>query len=66
MRQLVEASLMLVTALAPSIGYDKAAAIAHAAHVNGQTLRDAAVASGFLTAEEFDARVRPEQMTKPS
>jgi fumarate hydratase class II len=59
---LVSRSLMLVTALAPSIGYDNAAAIAKAAHKNGTTLREEAVASGHVTAEEFDRIVRPEKM----
>ena len=58
----LENSLMLVTALNPHIGYEKAAKIAKAAHKNGTTLREEAVASGFLTAEEFDAWVRPEKM----
>jgi fumarate hydratase, class II len=58
----VERSLMLVTALAPRIGYDKAAAIAKTAHEQGITLREAAVASGAVTAEEYDAVVRPEKM----
>ena len=58
-------SLMLVTALAPSIGYDKAAAIAKAAHKSGQTLREAAVESGHVTGEEFDRVVRPETMLGP-
>ncbi|MBW8752644.1 MAG: class II fumarate hydratase, partial [Sphingomonadales bacterium] len=61
----VERSLMLVTALAPSIGYDKAAAIAKAAHAKGLTLREAALASGHVTAEEYDAAVRPEKMLGP-
>jgi fumarate hydratase class II len=61
----VERSLMLVTALAPKIGYDKAAAIAKAAHAKGLTLREAAVASGYVTAEEYDAVVRPEKMLGP-
>jgi len=61
-RRSVEASLMLVTALAPKIGYDRAAGIAKAAHRQGTTLREAAVASGHVTAEEFDAIVRPERM----
>jgi fumarate hydratase class II len=61
----VERSLMLVTALAPKIGYDKAAAIAKAAHKQGVTLREAAVASGDVTAEEYDRIVRPEQMLGP-
>jgi fumarate hydratase, class II len=59
-------SLMLVTALAPSIGYDKAAQIAKTAHHEGTTLREAAIASGYLTAEQFDAAVRPEEMTRPT
>ncbi len=59
----VASSLMLVTALAPHIGYDKAAQIAKTAHHDGTTLREAAVASGFVTASEFDAWVRPEEMT---
>ncbi len=61
----VERSLMLVTALAPSIGYDKAASIAKAAHAGGLTLREAALASGAVTAEEYDALVRPEKMLGP-
>ncbi|HEY8380677.1 MAG TPA: class II fumarate hydratase [Microvirga sp.] len=63
--ELLQRSLMLVTALAPSIGYDKAAAIAKAAHKNGTTLREEALASGHVTAEEFDAVVRPETMLTP-
>jgi fumarate hydratase class II len=59
-------SLMLVTALSPHIGYDKAAKIAKTAHHEGSTLREAAVASGFLTPEEFDAWVKPEAMTRPT
>jgi fumarate hydratase class II len=58
-------SLMLVTALAPAIGYDRAAAIAKAAHANGTTLREEAVRLGHVTAEQFDALVRPEGMTGP-
>ncbi len=57
---------MLVTALAPHIGYDRAAKIAKTAHHDGTTLRAAAVASGFLTGDEFDAWVRPEEMTRPT
>ena len=64
--ELVEKSLMLVTALAPRIGYDKAAAIAKAAHANGATLRQEAVRLGYVTAEEFDGLVRPDAMTHPS
>jgi fumarate hydratase class II len=51
-----------VTALNPHIGYDRAAKIAKAAHAQGSTLREAALASGFVTAEQFDAWVRPEAM----
>ena len=58
----VESSLMLVTALAPAIGYDKAAAIAKAAHAEGLTLREAAVRSGHVSGEDFDRLVRPEDM----
>lgn len=61
----VERSLMLVTALAPSIGYDKAASIAKAAHAGGLTLREAALTSGAVTAEQYDALVRPEKMLGP-
>ena len=56
-------SLMLVTALVPRLGYDRAATIATRAHREGLTLREAAVAEGALSAEEFDALVRPETMT---
>ncbi|MBV8616652.1 MAG: class II fumarate hydratase [Acetobacteraceae bacterium] len=59
---LLDQSLMLVTALAPVIGYDKAAKIAHKAHVEGTTLREAAVATGWIAAERFDEVVRPEAM----
>jgi fumarate hydratase class II len=61
----VERSLMLVTALAPKIGYDKAATIAKTAHKNGTTLREEALRLGYATGEEFDAIVRPEKMTRP-
>jgi fumarate hydratase class II len=61
----VERSLMLVTALAPKIGYDKAATIAKTAHKNGTTLREEALRLGYVTGEEFDAIVRPEKMTRP-
>jgi fumarate hydratase, class II len=63
--ELMQRSLMLVTALAPKIGYDNAAAIAKAAHKNGTTLKEEAVRSGHVTAEEFDAVVRPETMLAP-
>jgi fumarate hydratase class II len=58
-------SLMLVTALTPILGYDKAARIAHTAHVEGRSLRDACLQLGFLTGEAFDALVRPEAMIHP-
>jgi fumarate hydratase class II len=60
--ELMSRSLMLVTALAPRIGYDHAAEIAKKAHHEGTTLRDAAVASGHVSAEDFDRWVRPEEM----
>ena len=56
---------MLVTALAPKIGYDNAAKIAKTAHKNGTTLKEEAVGGGYVTAEEFDAMVRPEDMIAP-
>lgn len=58
-------SLMLVTALVPHIGYDRAAQIAKQAHQNGSSLRDAAIASGFLSHADFDRWVRPEDMLGP-
>jgi fumarate hydratase class II len=64
-REATERSLMLVTALTPRIGYDKAAQIAKAAHANGTTLREEAVRLGFVSGEEFDRLVRPERMTRP-
>ena len=63
--ELVERSLMLVTALSPHIGYDRAAAIAHKAAKDGTTLREAALALGHVTAEEYDRWVRPEAMARP-
>ncbi len=63
--ELMNRSLMLVTALAPTIGYDKATAVAKTAHKNGTTLREEALRLGFGTAEEFDAAVRPETMIAP-
>ena len=60
--ELVDRSLMLVTALNPHIGYDKSAQIAKMAHREGTSLREAALASGFVTGEQFDAWVRPEKM----
>jgi fumarate hydratase class II len=62
---LMQNSLMLVTALAPRIGYDKAAQIAKAAHTNGTTLREEATRLGFVTGEEFDRLVVPARMTRP-
>ncbi|MCR6632737.1 MAG: class II fumarate hydratase [Magnetospirillum sp.] len=62
---LLERSLMLVTALNPHIGYDAAAAIAKKAHAEGLSLRDAALALGSVTAEQFDAWVRPQDMLGP-
>jgi len=64
-RDLMERSLMLVTALAPTIGYDNAAMVAKSAHVRGTTLREEAVRLGFVTPEEFDRLVQPEKMTRP-
>ena len=64
-RNLMERSLMLVTALAPKIGYDNATIVAKTAHKNGTTLREEAVAGGFVTEAEFDAIVRPEDMIGP-
>jgi fumarate hydratase class II len=60
--ELMKRSLMLVTALAPKIGYDSAAKIAKTAHKNGTTLKEEAVKTGLVTAEEFDRVVRPEDM----
>jgi len=62
---LLERSLMLVTALAPAIGYDNAAKVAKTAHKNGTTLREEAVRLGFVTEMEFDKMVRPETMIGP-
>jgi len=63
--ELMERSLMLVTALAPHIGYDRAAEIARRAHRDGGTLKQAALALGHVTEAEFDAWVRPAGMTHP-
>ena len=65
LRDLLSRSLMLVTALAPAIGYDKAAGIAKAAHHNGTTLREEALRAG-VEADLFDATVRPERMLGPA
>jgi fumarate hydratase class II len=64
-RQHLDNSLMLVTALNPLIGYDNAATVAKHAHKQGITLREATVGLGFLTGEQFDQAVRPESMTHP-
>jgi fumarate hydratase class II len=61
-RELVERSLMLVTALSPHIGYDRAAEIAKKAHHDGSTLREAALGLGYVSAQDFDRWVRPEAM----
>jgi fumarate hydratase class II len=63
--ELMERSLMLVTALTPHIGYDKAAKIAKQAHRSGSTLKQEALALGYVTEEEFDRWVRPVDMTHP-
>ena len=62
----VSSSLMLVTALAPTIGYDRAAEIAKKAHHEGTTLREAALVLGYLSAEAFDAAIDPAAMTRPT
>jgi fumarate hydratase class II len=63
--QLLRGSLMLVTALNPHIGYDNAAKIAKQAHKTGRSLREAALELGLVTAEQFDAWVKPEEMVGP-
>ena len=63
--ELVARSLMLVTALTPHIGYDKAASIAKQAHAQNSTLREAAIASGAVTPAQFDLWIKPSDMTKP-
>ena len=64
-KQLLHESLMLVTALNPHIGYDNAAKVAKKAHTEGTTLKEAAVALGLLTSDEFEKYVVPENMTGP-
>jgi fumarate hydratase class II len=64
-KDLMERSLMLVTALAPKIGYDNAAKVAKTAHANGTTLKQEALRLGFVTEAEFDRLVRPDKMTHP-
>ncbi|HHB81239.1 MAG TPA: class II fumarate hydratase, partial [Aliiroseovarius sp.] len=63
--KLMRESLMLVTALAPTIGYDNATKVAKTAHKNGTTLREEAIKLGFVDEETFDRVVRPEQMVGP-
>jgi fumarate hydratase class II len=63
--EFLERSLMLVTALTPHIGYDRAAEIAKRAHLDGTTLKQASLALGYVTAEEFDRWVQPENMVQP-
>jgi fumarate hydratase, class II len=65
-RELMERSLMLVTALAPKIGYDNAAKVAKSAHARGTTLKEEALRLGFVSAAEFDRLVQPDKMTHPS
>jgi len=64
-KELMERSLMLVTALAPKIGYDNAAKVAKLAHQRGTTLREEAIRGGFVSEKEFDRLVRPEKMIRP-
>jgi fumarate hydratase class II len=64
-RELLERSLMLVTALSPKIGYDNAAKVAKAAHANGTTLREEALRLGLVSGDEFDRLVQPGRMTSP-
>ena len=64
--QYLNDSLMLVTALAPHIGYDQAAAVAKEAHQTGQTLKAVTIARGLLAADQFDQAVVPRQMTQPN
>jgi fumarate hydratase class II len=63
--RIMNESLMLVTALAPTIGYDKATTVAKTAHKNGTTLKEEAINLGYVDAETFDRVVRPEQMIGP-
>jgi fumarate hydratase class II len=64
-RELMQRSLMLVTALAPKIGYDNAAKVAKSAHARGTTLKEEALRLGFVSADEFDRLVQPDKMTHP-
>ena len=63
--ELMRRSLMLVTALAPKVGYDNAAKVAKTAHANGTTLKEEATRLGLVSAAEFDRLVKPEKMTRP-
>jgi fumarate hydratase class II len=63
--ELMERSLMLVTALSPKIGYEKAAEIAKYAHANGTSLRDEALRLGYVSAPEFDRLIQPKHMLRP-
>ena len=63
--ELMQRSLMLVTALAPKIGYDNAARVAKTAHANGTTLKEEALRLGLVSADEFDRLMQPEKMTRP-
>jgi len=65
-KSLLESSLMLVTALAPKLGYDNAAKIAKRAHENGTSLKEEALRSGLITEKEFSKIVNPKKMTAPS
>ena len=65
-KALMERSLMLVTALTPEIGYDKATEIAKTAHKNGTTLREEALRLGYVSEDDFDRIVRPQDMIGPS
>ena len=65
-KSLLDNSLMLVTALTPKIGYDKAGKIAKMAHKNGTTLKEEALKSGLITEKEFDKIVNPKRMIRPS
>jgi fumarate hydratase class II len=64
-KQLLDNSLMLVTALAPKIGYDKAAAVAKRAHKNGTTLKKEVIEAGLISEKEYDKIMNPIKMTKP-
>jgi fumarate hydratase class II len=65
-KKFLDNSLMLVTALAPTVGYDNAAKIAKRAHKNGTTLKEEAIKSGLITKKNFDKIVNPAKMVKPN